>query len=443
MTLPINHWLSKKIGFTIEADMARNVQQALAEVAKEMHLSQAQLTQGLLNKTLDPTLFIDHFVINESFFFRYKAQMLAIISERIRPLIKQGKTPRILHLPCAAGEEPYSFAILLQETGINLNKVDIHGVDISTSCIQRAKKGIYTEYDFRRTSKLHQLQFFTPLSEQRYRLSDMIKKQVTFHRLNVFEGIEPLGGRFDVIFFNNLLIYLDPPHVTKILAILKSCLDLNGCLVVDNTELPKCRTVFKPISIGNVSALQHPDAASDASLDDHHAPLTSTKRPLSPTLKPKKDKANSRKEDLQQLEASIEKLKNETPPLAGNKNTALIEQAKRATIEKKFTEATALYTRIAEQTPDDRLHALYALSQLYADQGNDIQSIETAESALAESKQQPNKLDKSQRANLHGVLALCLHKKGLNTAAQEHIKQVKALDADHPIGKLYTEEKPL
>mgnify|MGYP000288194439 CR=1 FL=1 len=254
--------------------------------------------------------------------------------------------------------------------------------------------------------------------------------QVHFHCLNVFESIEKISGKFDVIFFNNLLIYLNPPHVAKILDILKSLLYESGYLVVDSTELPRCREVFKTQNLGSFVALKHPD--SKAGQEKFKTlPPSSSNSISTPQLTTVDHQAS-----LKKLESSILQLKNESRQHKGLSSINLIEQAKQATQSKNFEDAISLYEQVLKQYPEDKLFSLCALSQLYADQGHTMQAMETAELALSESQKSTKQLTNSQQADLHAILALGYQSKGLSNAAIGEINKIKALDANHPIGKL-------
>ena len=102
--------------------------------------------------------FISLITNNETYFFREEAQ-LRVFSEEILPQLKelklaQGKrTLHIVSAGCSSGEEVYTLAILLQETGSFMWDWDvcITGVDVDTQALDRARAGVYPQRSFQTT----------------------------------------------------------------------------------------------------------------------------------------------------------------------------------------------------------------------------------------------------------------------------------------------------
>ncbi|OUS32524.1 hypothetical protein A9Q99_00165 [Gammaproteobacteria bacterium 45_16_T64] len=412
----INRWLNKKIGFVVSADTQDNIDQALLETARNLRMTKEELVQGLLSNSIDPTPFIESVVTNESFFFRYEAQMNSVITTVIKPMIKEGRTPRILSLPCAAGEEAFSFSMLLQTQGVNLDNVRIFAADVSKHCIRKAQDGIYTEYDFRRTSTKFKQQFFSLTKDRRYIICPKIRKSVEFHCHNIFLGLDKISSYFDVIFFNNLLIYLDAPHVTRALRVLEKQLSPNGWIIIDSTEAPRCREVFSSAPLGGVTAFRHKG----------HIESEPTKN-IGPSS-PSDVSAVSRKtfSDVLKQRKKTENIKGAT--LTTN---LTLHNQKKDSFEKQLVEK-----------PSDSLNSLHALSCLYADQGQDLQAMETAEQAISLHESTKDVTFSSKKlADLHSVLALGFRAKGLDKPAQREIDIVLKLYPEHPVIKIFYPEK--
>ncbi|MDF1881042.1 protein-glutamate O-methyltransferase CheR [Sulfurimonas sp. MAG313] len=152
---------------------------------------------------------------SETYFYREFAQIDFCIS-----LIKNlSHTVKILCAPCASGEEAYSILIAMLEADINLSKIEIYAIDINSSEIQKAQKGIYIQRRLHKLSKSIQDKYFLPLAQDNFQIKPSLQKHIHFKQMNIFKPFEPNLKNFDVIFSRNMLIYFDDisqKHVEKI-----------------------------------------------------------------------------------------------------------------------------------------------------------------------------------------------------------------------------------
>src|SRR3989339_164137 len=103
---------------------------------------------------------IDILTTNETYFFRETCQLKAF-SEEILTEIKNRKGDNekarnlsIWSAGCSTGEEPYTIAMLILETGRFKGwNIEIFGNDISQRVLQVARRGVYTQSSFRSTNK--------------------------------------------------------------------------------------------------------------------------------------------------------------------------------------------------------------------------------------------------------------------------------------------------
>jgi chemotaxis methyl-accepting protein methylase len=441
----LNRWINRQIGLVVTPEFETNVNHELSQLAKNMAIPVEQLVRGLISDTLDPRAFIEKIVTNESFFYRYPEQMDYAAQHIIKPLVNSGKRARILSMPCSCGEEPYTFAMVLRAHGVNLNRVSITAMDVSQRCITHAKRGVYDQYAFRRTSEFSRQQYFRPTENGRFQVTPEIQQNVQFVCINLFDGFEDYAQQFDLIFFNNLLIYLDEIHVARAMKLLKQKLTPQGWLVVDSTEAPRCRQFFSGQPMGSYVGFRHTEAVTQAKQKNTNKPEafnnnTANKSAQFKTISPKKqpplpeNKKLLAKSKLQNKVIKDTKKENQDNPKDSLSEHNLLQQALQAIENKHFDNAIALYKQLIEQNPSQRLTGLVGLCQLCADQGDDIQAMDLAEQAI---KHVPHPLlSDSDRANLHAVLALCLHARGLNVAAACEFEEVEKLNPKHPALKL-------
>jgi len=145
---------------------------------------------------------------------------------------------RVLSLPCASGEEPYSLAMALLDAGVAETAFAIHAADISTKALTCAKRAIYGKNSFRGRALEFRDHHFRPVRDS-YALNPAIRRCVKFARGNILDaGFLDGAGPFDFIFCRNLLIYFDPAMQVLALSKLHRLLADDGVLFVGPAELP-------------------------------------------------------------------------------------------------------------------------------------------------------------------------------------------------------------
>jgi chemotaxis protein methyltransferase WspC len=142
---------------------------------------------------------------------------------------------RILSLPCATGEEPYSIVMSLLSHGIAPADFQVEGVDISATNIKAATAAIYPSFSFRNCDPAMQAQFFQR-HDDRYHLIDRVKQQVQLRSGNILHDRACWHDKYDVIFCRNLLIYFDIPTRQQVLKLCQKHLRPEGILFVGHAE---------------------------------------------------------------------------------------------------------------------------------------------------------------------------------------------------------------
>lgn len=185
---------------------------------------------------------IDAMTTNETLWFRdvYPFQLL---TDKLFPeLGKAGRPIKIWSAASSSGQEPYSIAMTALEhqfkkPGTLSGSVQIVGTDISQTMLNQCKEGIYDSLALARgLSPERKRQFFEPLGDgSRMKVSDRVKKLVTFRHFNLLDSYSALG-KFDIIFCRNVLIYFSPEIKSKILNQFASSLNPGGYLMLGASE---------------------------------------------------------------------------------------------------------------------------------------------------------------------------------------------------------------
>jgi chemotaxis protein methyltransferase WspC len=177
---------------------------------------------------------------------------------------------RILSLPCAGGEEPYSMAMVLIDAGIGPERCRIDAFDLSAAAIERARAGRYGRNAFRNADLAFRARHFRPDGEH-WIIGAAPRAYVHFARANLF-ALDVQPASYDLVFCRNLLIYFDAATAARGGAVLKNLLCADGLLLSGYAEAPSfCRNGFAPVSLRSPFALVRQDA--------HAAPARPALRP--------------------------------------------------------------------------------------------------------------------------------------------------------------------
>ena len=181
----------------------------------------------------------------ESFFFRDKGQF-KLLKNHIFPDLIQSKAKtkklRICSAGCSTGEEPYSIAMTLHDLIPNLQEWDltILGVDINSTALEKARKGIYRPWSFRGIDPDIQKRFFKHSNSQ-YHINGNIKNMVSFQAGNLLENssLNPFSyiRDIDLILCRNVFIYFSSSAVKTVLDKFYNALGPLGYLLVGHAEL--------------------------------------------------------------------------------------------------------------------------------------------------------------------------------------------------------------
>jgi chemotaxis protein methyltransferase CheR len=185
---------------------------------------------------------MDILTTNETYFFREEFQLNAFVGELLPELkaVKErrgDRTIRIWSAGCSTGEEPYTIAMLILETGLFKDwKIEIVGTDISHRVLQHARKGLYGKSSFRTTSPERSRRFFHE-QDGLYRVNDEVRSLVTISHLNLLdENRMILLGKMDIIFCRNVIIYFDKAAKRLVVESFYRSLREGGYLLLGHAE---------------------------------------------------------------------------------------------------------------------------------------------------------------------------------------------------------------
>ena len=185
---------------------------------------------------------VDNLTTNETYFFREGAQLKAF-SEEILPELRSRnigkKSLRIWSAGCSTGEEPYTIAILLLESGNWWRdwQVEIMGSDINQRVLHTARKGMYKKGSHRATPPDMLRKYFIEEGKGDYRIIDAVRQHVSFSYVNLLDPFKTsLIRDLDIIFCRNVIIYFDRDAKKKVIETFYDKLQEGGYLLLGHSE---------------------------------------------------------------------------------------------------------------------------------------------------------------------------------------------------------------
>ncbi|MBK4999405.1 chemotaxis protein CheR [Pseudomonas sp. S31] len=181
---------------------------------------------------------IEAVIVPETWFFRYPESFSALVGLAHKRLAElAGARPlRLLSLPCSTGEEPYSLAMALLDSGMPAQAFRIDGMDVSPSSVAKAEQAIYGRNAFRGSELAFRDRHFDPV-ENGHRLHDRVRQQVCLQVGNVLDpALASRDGLYDFVFCRNLLIYFDTSTQQRVFEVLKRLAHAQGVLFIGPAE---------------------------------------------------------------------------------------------------------------------------------------------------------------------------------------------------------------
>ena len=219
---------------------------------------------------------VSHLTNNETYFFRESAQ-LQVFSEHVLRSIKERKLAgasgdqqrklRILSAGCSTGEEAYTLAMIVYDSGQFFWNWDVQvtGLDVDPQALEKARRAVYFHNSFRSLSAV-QLERHFVRQGTGTAVKDAIRKMVSLRHGNLLEpasfaGLAPL----DVIFCRNVLIYFSDAMILKVVRTFHELLAPGGSLFLGHAEsLSRITDLFTAVRFQGAMVYQKPlaDAGS-------------------------------------------------------------------------------------------------------------------------------------------------------------------------------------
>lgn len=236
--------VKQRSGLVLTKDKAYLLESRLIPVARKWNLKSLEDLANSVRAKRDEQMLRDiteAMTTNESFFFRdqkpFDQFRKVLLPELIRTR-EPRKQFRIWSSAASSGQEAYSLAMILTEEAAKMAgwKFDIVGTDLSSEMVERAKSGIYSQFEVQRGLPITLLmKYFAQIGTDKWQIKDQIRQMVQFKEGNLLTDFGPIGT-FDIIYCRNVLIYFDQPTKTRVLDAMSHVLAPDGVLFLGGAE---------------------------------------------------------------------------------------------------------------------------------------------------------------------------------------------------------------
>lgn len=238
----VSQLLRKRAGIVLTGDKMYLLESRLAPLARKEGLPSIDDLITVVRSRRDERLIaqvVDVMTTNETFFFRDKTPF-DHLKDAIFPVLAQarrGSRIRIWCAACSTGQEPYSIAMMLDQNPALTGgvPVEIVATDISDRCLERARQGLFTQFEVQRGLPIQMLMHYFTQQDDHWRISERLRQMVSFRKMNLIEPAYNLG-QFDIVFCRNVLIYFDGPTKGAVLDRIASTMNPGGFLLMGAAE---------------------------------------------------------------------------------------------------------------------------------------------------------------------------------------------------------------
>lgn len=246
--------LKNRSGLILGSDKTYLIESRLSPVARREGFATVSALLNALRTKRDEKLMAavtDAMTTNETFFFRDKLPFDQFKSD-ILPALARARINGDIKIWCAAcstGQEPYSLAMLMEESRMLYPRVnlDILATDISDRCLEKAQAGLYTQFEVQRGLPIQMMVRNFEKVDEMWRISPKLRQSIRFKKLNLLDDLRVVG-RMDVIYCRNVLIYFDLETKKKVLEQIANLLSDDGYLFLGAAETVLGITdTFKPM----------------------------------------------------------------------------------------------------------------------------------------------------------------------------------------------------
>jgi chemotaxis protein methyltransferase CheR len=245
--------LKARSGLVVGPDKMYLLETRLAPIIKRENLRDlSELSSRLMPGSPLERDVVEAMTTNESLFFRDNKPFESIrktVLPRLHGARPAGTPLRIWSAAASTGQEAYSIAMVAADLAAAMpgRRVEIVGTDIAREPLDRARAGLYTQFEIQRGLPMQMLVKHFTKEDGQWRIKRALRDAVSFREWNLLSDLRPLG-KFDIVFCRNVLIYFDPPTKRRVLDAIAKQMPADGVLYLGGAETVLGLTeAFKPV----------------------------------------------------------------------------------------------------------------------------------------------------------------------------------------------------
>jgi chemotaxis protein methyltransferase CheR len=235
--------LEARTGQQLTMSRRWRLETALSGLLKERGIGNLDELITILVMGREPSLsnmVVEALLNNETYFFRDRGPFDLIAKEALPQLRSSREKARRISIwsaGCSSGQEAYSLAMLFAVrpemwTGWT---IDILGTDVSSEMVNRARDGIYSQFEVQRGLGIQEMVRWFEESGEGWRACEQLRRMVRFQVHNVLER-PPHPGEFDIVLCRNVLLYFNADKRKAAFDRLASAMAADGRLVLGAGE---------------------------------------------------------------------------------------------------------------------------------------------------------------------------------------------------------------
>lgn len=190
--------------------------------------------------------FVEELTVNVTEMFRDPAFYKSLRTD-VLPTLAAKPFIRIWHAGCSTGEEVFSMAILLKESGL-LHKTLLYATDLNPDVLETAHKGIFALGPMKQYSENYQLsggnRDFSSYYTAHYghvKFNEELGSKMVFSTHNLVS--DRSFNEFDLILCRNVLIYFDKALQQRVLSLFDESLGVLSYLALGAKETLKFSSI--------------------------------------------------------------------------------------------------------------------------------------------------------------------------------------------------------
>ena len=197
------------------------------------------LQERILHDEAAFPILLSYLTVQVSDLFRDPAYF-RVFRERIVPVLQTYPSLKIWVAGCSTGEEVYSFAIVLRETGL-LDKTILYATDINAEALRAAEAGIYPIERMKVFTANHQasgapcsLSTYYTAKYESATFDRALRKRIVFSDHSL--ATDTVFAEVQVVSCRNVLIYFEPALQERAAGLFRDSLCVRGFLGLGSRE---------------------------------------------------------------------------------------------------------------------------------------------------------------------------------------------------------------